>query len=87
MIEKINFRKLEILTKINNPLIKRKASFKNHIFKTKKYKNQYLFAFSFCLAILEKRKFILKFNFVIYSCCVAELCKPLVQKNVRRKMS
>lgn len=36
MIEKINFRKLEILTKINNPLIKRKACFKNHIFKTKK---------------------------------------------------
>lgn len=36
MIEKINFRKLEILTKINNPLIKRKGCFKNHIFKTKK---------------------------------------------------
>lgn len=30
----------------------------------------------------ERKKFILKFNFVIYGCCVAELCIPLVQKNV-----
>lgn len=54
-IEKINYRKLEISTKINNPLIKRKASFKNHIFKTKNIKISTFLLFLSVLLFWKKR--------------------------------